>query len=176
MAKFLILSSSLNAGSKSYQLARQAESCLLEANQTVDFVDLRKVELPICDGDKSYAHANVAAMKAKIAAADCILFACPIYNFDCGSAGKNLIELTGQSWDNKIVGFLCAAGGKSSYMSIMSLANSLMLDFRCLILPRFVYADKAAFGADGKISDPEIERRVEELSQSAIKIASALSA
>jgi FMN reductase len=38
---------------------------------------------------------------------------------------------------NKVVGFLCAAGGKSSYMSVMRLANSLMLDFRCLIIPHF---------------------------------------
>jgi hypothetical protein len=35
---------------------------------------------------------------------------------------------------------ICAAGGGSSYMSVMGLANSLMLDFRCLIIPRFVYA------------------------------------
>ena len=26
-------------------------------------------------------------------------------------------------------------------MSIMSMANSLMLDFRCIIIPRFVYSD-----------------------------------
>ncbi len=51
-----------------------------------------------------------------------------------------MIELAGSAWEDKIVGFLCAAGGMSSYMSVMAYANSLMLDFRCVIIPRFVYA------------------------------------
>ena len=33
----------------------------------------------------------------------------------------------------------------SSYMSVMAYANSLMLDFRCVIIPRFVYATGSAF-------------------------------
>ena len=41
----------------------------------------------------------------------------------------NLVELTGRLWENKVVGFLCSAGGPGSYMSIMGLANSLMLDY-----------------------------------------------
>jgi FMN reductase len=97
------------------------------------------------------------------------LLAVPIYNFDCGAAAKNLIELTGRSWEDKTVGFLCAAGGRSSYMSIMSVANSLMLDFRCLIIPRFVYADGSAFEG-GAITDPEIRLRVEQLVESAVRL------
>ena len=59
-----------------------------------------------------------------------------------------MIELTGSSWEDKIVGFLCAAGGTTSYMSVMAYANSLMLDFRCVIIPRFVYATGNAFDDD----------------------------
>ena len=44
-------------------------------------------------------------------------------------------------------------------MAIMPLANSLMLDFRCLIVPRFVYATKAAF-SDGDLADPPITARL----------------
>jgi NAD(P)H-dependent FMN reductase len=67
-----------------------------------------------------------------------VIIATGIYNYDANAAVKNLVELTGDAWENKVVGFLCAAGGMSSYMSIMSLANSLMLDFRSIIVPRFV--------------------------------------
>ena len=60
------------------------------------------------------------------------------------------------------MGFICAAGGHGSYMSVMPFANSLMLDYRCDIVPRFVYAapsevDEETFG------DAAVNRRVEEL-------------
>ena len=35
-----------------------------------------------------------------------------------------MIELTGSAWENKIVAFLCAAGGHASYMSVMAYATA----------------------------------------------------
>ena len=58
-------------------------------------------------------------------------------------------------------------------MSVMSLANSLMIDFRCYIIPKFVYATKHDF--DGKkISNEEIKERLKELSDELIRITNAL--
>jgi FMN reductase len=54
-------------------------------------------------------------------------------------------------------------------MSIMPLANSLMLDFRSLILPRFVYATGNAFNGD-QIIDPKISQRVLDLARAAAKL------
>ncbi|HEY9776931.1 MAG TPA: NAD(P)H-dependent oxidoreductase [Planktothrix sp.] len=165
---FVVISSSLNPGSRSNILAREAFRQLSENHKT-EWIDLREYELPLCDGNAAYGHPNVKELGKKLAEATCILLAVPIYNFDCGAAAKNLIELTGRSWEDKTVGFLCAAGGRSSYMSIMSVANSLMLDFRCLIIPRFVYADGSAFEG-GAITDPEIRLRVEQLVESAVRL------
>ena len=103
------------------------------------FIDLQDYDLPMCDGDSCYNNQQVQEIRAKIEQAKGIILATPIYNFNAAASAKNLIELTGDAWDNKIVSFLCAAGGKSSYMSILPLANSLMLDFRCVILPNYVY-------------------------------------
>ncbi|MDP6500219.1 MAG: hypothetical protein QF847_03295 [Candidatus Marinimicrobia bacterium] len=61
-----------------------------------------------------------------------------MYNYDVNAAAKNLLELTGSGWNEKTVGFICNAGGDKSYMSVMSFANSLMLDHRCKIIPCFV--------------------------------------
>jgi FMN reductase len=55
----------------------------------------------------------------------------------------------------------------------MGLANSLMLDFRCVIVPRFVYATKPAF-ADGKLVDPDIATRVDELTKELVRFAEKL--
>ena len=159
---YLVISSSLNPKSKSYLLARAAYDKLIASNVDADFLDLRKIKLPQCDGARYGDNKNVQRVAKRIAQAQCIIFAVPIYNFGVASAAKNLIELTGDAWRDKTVGFLCAAGGKSSFMSVMGLANSLMLDCRCLIIPRFVYADSSAFCAE-QISDTKIVERIDEL-------------
>lgn len=166
-SNFLILSTSLNPQSNSRLLARHAYQLLLERTGA-QWLDLQDLPLPLCDGDAAYSHPNVQKVQKKLEAAQCILVGTPIYNFDVNAALKNLIELTGQAWSDKVVGFLCAAGGKSSYMSVMSVANSLMLDFRSVIIPRFVYADGSAFQSDG--IDQTIASRIEELTDQAIRL------
>jgi len=106
--------------------------------------------------------------------ADGILLATPIYNYDVSAATKNLVELTGKGWEGKVAGFLCTAGGQGSYMSVMALANSLMLDFRTVIVPRFVYATGAAFTSDA-IIDPKITVRVAECARMTARLAEAVS-
>lgn len=169
----LIISSSLNPDSNSRLLAREAERVLREDGQAVTFLDLRDVPLPLCDGDKAYADPNVLRLDKLMAETDGVIVATPIYNYDGNAAMKNLIELTGDAWENKTVGFLCSAGGMGSFMGIMGLANSLMLDFRCLIVPRFVYATGKAF-ADDKIVDSEIVGRVAECARATAKLAGAM--
>ena len=55
----------------------------------------------------------------------------------------------------------------------MSLANSLMLDFRCLILPRFVFATGKAFES-GAITDDEVGNRLKELAKALIWLSRAI--
>jgi len=168
-ADYLVISTSLNPGSNSRIMAQRAYE-LIKKQEKSEYLDLREYPLPVCDGDAAYEDPNVAKLSNKIKAAKLVLLAVPIYNYSFSAAAKNLVELTGQAWNDKTVGFLCAAGGKSSYMSIISLANSLMFDFRCVINPRFVYADGSAFKNDA-LYDAEIEKRIEELVKSSIALA-----
>jgi len=169
----LVVSASLNPGSNSRLLAREARRVLEADGATAPLLDLRELPLPLCDGDTAHDHPNVARARSLIAGAAGILAATPVYNYDANAALKNLVELTGRAWENKAVGFLCAAGGDSSYMSILALANSLMLDFRCVIVPRFVYATDAAF-AGGELRDPEIVARVAACARATARLAGAL--
>jgi FMN reductase len=84
-----------------------------------------------------------------------------------------MIELTGSAWEDKIVGFLCAAGGHASYMSVMAYANSLMLDFRCVIIPRFAFAIGDAFAGE-HISDKKITQRIEQVADELVRFTKAL--
>jgi len=127
----------------------------------------------MCDGAKAYEDEAVGALSTAVSAADAIVLAVPIYNYDVNAAAKNAIKLTGRAWTDKVVGFVCAAGGQGSYMSIMSLANSLMLDFRCLIVPRFVYATGDDFEGD-TIQSAVIRERLGELCERLIGVAGAV--
>ena len=138
-----------------------------------EFFDLQDNRLPMCDGDECYDLPEVLAFRKKVENADGIIMAIPVYNFNVSSGAKNIVELGGRMLYDKTFGFICAAGAKSSYMSVMSLANSLMIDFRCYIIPKFVYATKHDFENE-KIINKDIEERIEELGNELIRVSKAL--
>ena len=147
---------------------------LSETLNEVEFFDLQENPLPMCDGDKCYDLPDVINFRKKVKNAKGIIMAIPIYNFNVSSGAKNIIELGGKMLYNKVFGFICAAGGKSSYMSVMSFANSLMIDYRCFIIPKFVYALKGDFN-EKEITNPEIKERINELAKDLVRISNALS-
>lgn len=167
-----IISCSLNPDSRSRVLANAAAEILRKHEAKVQLLDLREHPLAMCDGELCDVKA-VAPLRDAILNADAILLAVPIYNYDVNAAAKNLVEQTGSAWEGKVVGFLCAAGGHGSYMSVMSLANSLMLDFRCVIVPRFVYAVGKDFDGE-EIASPKIRERIDQLCAETARLAKAL--
>src|SRR5215471_17249066 len=173
MPKHLVISTSGNPDSNSRRMGRAAFAHLQKKKVDSDWVDIREMELPLCDAHKCYEMPGSKKLSTAIERADGILIAAPVYNYDVAAATKNMIELTGSVWEDKIVGFLCAAGGMASYMSVMAYANSLMLDFRCVIIPRFVFATSEAFNGD-KISDKKTVRRIETLADELVRFTKAL--
>jgi FMN reductase len=173
MPKYLVVSTSGNPDSNSRRMGRIAFGHLQKAKVNCEWLDISELGLPLCDADACYTQPAAQKLNASIEAADAILVATPVYNFDVSAAAKNMVELTGSSWEDKVVGFLCAAGGANSYMSVMAFANSLMLDFRCVIIPRFVYATGDAFDGD-KLKDQKIGKRIEEAAADLIRFGQAL--
>jgi FMN reductase len=173
MPKHLVISTSGNPHSNSRRMGRVAFAHLQKQNVDCDWIDINEMDLPLCDADKCYGMPGSRKLSAAIEAADGILVAAPVYNYDVAAAAKNMIELTGSAWENKIVGFLCAAGGTASYMSVMAYANSLMLDFRSVIIPRFVFATNDAFDGDN-ITDKKITEHIKTVADELVRFAKAL--
>lgn len=169
----LVVSCSLNPASRSHALALAAGEALGAIGAPHELLDLREWDLPICDGKACYDHPSIGPVTEKVDVAAAILIASPVYNYDLNAAVKNFVELTGRAWGEKPVGFLCAAGGHRSYMSPIGLANSLMFDFRCHIVPRYVYATKDDFTARHE-PGPELAVRVRQVAQAAVDLAAAL--
>src|SRR6195256_4040609 len=173
MPKHLVISTSGSPDSNSRRMGRAAFAHLQKKKVDCDWIDIREMELPLCDADKCYGMPGSKKLSAAIENADGILIAAPVYNYDVAAAAKNMIELTGSVWEDKIVGFLCAAGGTSSYMSVMAYANSLMLDFRTVIIPRFVYATGSAFD-DDRLKDKEVAERIRQVADELVRFTKAL--
>lgn len=173
MAKYLVISTSGNPDSNSRRMGRLAFAHLEKAEVDCAWLDISELGLPLCDADTCYTQPSAVELSKAIEAADGILIATPVYNYDVSAAAKNMVELTGSAWEDKIVGFLCAAGGMNSYMSVMAFANSLMLDFRSVIIPRFVYATGRAFEGDD-LKDEKVGERIAELTSELIRFTKAL--
>ncbi len=170
--RMLVVSTSLNPESKSRTLAKKTAEILQEKGADVDWVDLQEHPLPFCDGKASNKTPQALALRKKVEEADGILLAAPIYNYDVNAAAKNFVELTGRAWTQKVVAIAVAAGGQRSGMSPMGIINSLMLDFRCIVLPRFVYASRSEF--EGLVPSTATMERVQELSLELLRVSSAL--
>ena len=176
--KVSIFSCSMHPMSRSYVMARQAEVNLKALGVEVAFFDLREYDLDFCGRPAARDNPQVDMLRQAVQEATAVLMAMPIYNFYVNAAAKNLIELTGDAWIYKLVGFMCAAGGQASFMSVTNIANSLMLDFHCIVVPRFVYATGDAFGNDRTeemyVADRGIVERLLELTDMTANLATAI--
>jgi FMN reductase len=175
MSKCLVISTSGNPDSNSRRMAQVAFDWLKKHEHQCEWLDISKLDVPLCDADVCYNHPAAQTMSSAIEAAQGIIVATPVYNYDVSASAKNMVELTGSAWEDKIVAFLCAAGGMSSYMSVMSFANSLMLDFRSIIIPRFVYATGDAFD-DDKLTDKKVVKRIEQVAGELVRFTHGLAA
>ena len=160
--RVLVLSTSLHPQSRSRILAEHARISLAHRGTQVAWFDCREVEFPYMDGHSAHGHEATQALQRALGSCDAVLICSGVYNFDVSAVAKACLELGGRSWNDKTVGIACATGSMVSYMSHMGLAASLMLDFRCVIVPRFVYATGDAF-KDGKLADEAVQTRLAEL-------------
>ena len=157
----LILSTSLNTPSKTELLGNTLQELMPNNSK---HIPLHTLDLPQCDGSSCYQNEAVINLNKTIENATGFIICSPVYNYNLNAAAKNLIELTGNGWKNKVVGFALTAGGHNSYMAPLSFANCLMLDYRCLIIPRFVYTSTEDY-TDHKLTNPDSHTRLSKLSQ-----------
>ncbi len=169
--KTLILACSLNTQSKSYKLADYTYKYLLKNDKNAELIDLRNIQLPLCDGGGCYKDPKTWELQEKINQASVILFAVPVYNYGMNATAKNVIDLAGTGLLNKTIGFIAASGGEGSYMSLLPTMNTMMLQYRAIVIPRFVYASSKKFDENGDINDKEIKKRLEDLANQSIEIA-----
>jgi len=158
----VIVSTSLRKESNSRALGREALSFARRLGIEVRLVDLIDFHIPLCDGGDNSDCKAVKELDSILSDATAILFCSPIYNYDVSPALRNLLAHVGSSLEGKVAGVLCSAGGDRSYLAPLAFMNSVMAHFRCLVLPRYVYAPERVF-ENGSLKDSEIQERVHEV-------------
>lgn len=146
--KFTILSCSLREDNRSQLLGQRVDTLLRDYGHDSQLIDAREYPLRPFDDLNVYKDENFELLYDAIKSANGVFLAAPVYNWSLGSVVKNIIEATGSTgeggrrsaWFDQIVTFLCSGGLPHSYMAYSSLAQSLMLDFKCIVNPYVVYA------------------------------------
>tara|TARA_B100000427_G_C15518976_1_gene599474 strand:- start:5595 stop:6110 length:516 start_codon:yes stop_codon:yes gene_type:complete len=160
--KTLIFATTHHKQSKPDSIATFLET-QLENSQYIHVGDLN---LPLCDGYECYKHESVIQLQKQVNEATSFIICSPIYNYDLNAIAKNLIELCGQGFQDKVIGLAVTAGGQHSYMAPLSFINSLLIDYRCIIVPRYVYVTTKAFDDNNNIIDETIQNRLTILAKS----------
>jgi FMN reductase len=160
----LVICCSLTKGSKTNLLAHAVRDAFLADGRLATLLELSDYDLPMCDGRLCYQNAEVQQLTQLVADADAIIFCCPVYVYDLSAAAKNFVELTGRgsAWFKKSVGFVCMAGTLASFMSVMPFANSLMFDYKCVVVPKFVYVTGTSFEGE-ELVNLDIKHRIADL-------------
>lgn len=144
-----VISCSLDPTSASRRLAEQSAQLLTDGGHASTVIDLAHVALPPFDNDQVFSSGAFEVLHREIQESDGVVLAFPVYNWAPSSAVKSLIEATGATgegrraaWFDKVVTFVCAAGLPHSYMATGALAQSLMLDFKCVVNPYTAYVSE----------------------------------
>lgn len=162
----LIVSTALRAGSKTQVIADALRAACEAAGVAASVLDLATTPLPLCDGASCYQDAGVTAATVQVRAARAVVLCFPVYNHQANAAAKNFVEVTNAGWEGKVVGLVANGGTDRSYLAPLSMANSLMVDHRCLVVPRFVFVTPTNFDPAGRLAaNGEIATRLAELAR-----------
>ena len=160
-----VVSSSLDPESRSAVIAELCREKLEQRGATTTFIDLRETVLARFDNRTVYETPEYAELHGRIARADGLLLCTPVYNWSVSAELKRLIEATGSTppdgsergaWFDKVVTFAGAAGLPHSYMAFGTLANTLMLDFKCVVNPYHIYIHNRHWTEAGLSSEAHI--------------------
>lgn len=121
---------------------------LLERGVDAELVSL-KGKLPSgFDDSNIYQTPGYLELHKLTAAADGLIFASPVYNWGLCAELKKFIECIGSTPEDgsrkgaffdKVLTFVVSAGLPHSYMAYASIANSMMMDFKCVVNPYVAY-------------------------------------
>ena len=140
----------------------------------VGWVDLRKLDLPICDGreDECSYGPKVLDLKKEMASADAFLVGSPEYYGSMSGALKNAIDLVGPDpIKGKMVGLLAVARGDAGAMNTLNHLRHVFRWVGAWVLPTQVSVPRAseAFDEQGRPVREGLEAELRNLGKELVR-------
>ncbi|MGE5270027.1 MAG: NADPH-dependent FMN reductase [Thiohalocapsa sp.] len=123
------------------------------ADAAVDILSLAEVAVDICDGRAldQYREATCEAV-ARIAAAQAVLIAAPVYRASFPGVLKNLLDIAPvEALQNKPVGIVAMGGSPHHYLAVDTQLRAVLAWFGALVAPTAVYLTGGDF-KDGQLA------------------------
>ncbi|HAZ45081.1 MAG TPA: NADPH-dependent FMN reductase [Cyanobacteria bacterium UBA11369] len=172
MVKIVAIAGSLRPDSNSYQALMQAVQRVQALGAEVEILDLRKMNLPFCDGGEEYPdYPDVEKMRQAVKQADGIILATPEYHGSVSGVLKNALDLMSfEHLSGKVAGLISVLGGQSNNNAL----NDLRIIMRWVhgwVIPEQIAVGQAwkAFGAEGKLLDEKLAQRFDQFAQSLVE-------
>ena len=180
--KVLAISGSLRKDSynrKALQIAKRLASA---TQAEVEEADLKKLALPIYDGDieAEGVPEQVVRFKAMVEAADVLLIASPEYNHSIPGGLKNAIDWLSRghnSLDGKVAAILGASDGPYGTARGQIQLRYILSVLNVIVIPQpLVYIRNAAdaYNPDGSFKDPKTTEILTRLIDRALQLAAKL--
>ncbi len=148
-----------------------------QAGVSAELLDLGDLHLSFADGRPldQYADDSAAAV-ARIAAADALLFASPVYRASFTGALKNLLDLTPvEALAGKPVAIVAMGATQHHYLGVDWQLRMVLAWFGALVVPTSVYLDSSQFD-QGKLADARARSELDELVRALVGLSAAAGA
>lgn len=166
-------------------MALRAAQKLAPAGMKIDIADISRIPLYNDDVRAAGEPAEVAALKAKVRAADALLIATPEYNFSIPGVLKNTLDWLSRpdgredkraAFRGKPVGLLSASPGYFGGVRHLVHLGVILQNLEMLVLPEPFGLAKAgnAFATDGTLKEPAALAAINELAQRVVDTTRAL--
>jgi NAD(P)H-dependent FMN reductase len=162
---------SLREESHTRWASRIALDAAAERGATTDLVDLRDLDVPVFDADDREV-GDAAELTGRVADADSVLLATPVYHGSYSSVLKNALDYCGfDEFEHTTVGLLAVAGGGFPSTALDHLrtvgrsVNAWVLPHQAAIPNVYRHFE------DGELGDEELRERVGKLGTQLVEYA-----
>ncbi|MDJ0703964.1 MAG: NADPH-dependent FMN reductase [Leptolyngbyaceae cyanobacterium MO_188.B28] len=172
MVKIVGIGGSLRENSSSRHALALAAQKVEALGAEVKILDLRKLELPFCNGSNEYPnYPDVEYLRRTVMRADGMILATPEYHGGVSGVLKNALDL--MSFDqlsNKVTGLISVLGGQSNSNAL----NDLRLITRWVhawAIPEQIAIGQAwkAFDSEGALIDQKLAERFDKFAESLVE-------